>query len=97
MSNLTVERIGYSCGARVTGVDVSKPLSDAVMAQINQAWLEHLVLVFPKQTLNPQTLVTFTKQFGELDDYATQPFNRDRKSTRLNSSHSQQSRMPSSA
>jgi taurine dioxygenase len=76
MSNLTVERIGYSCGARVTGVDVSKPLSDAVMAQINQAWLEHLVLVFPKQTLNPQTLVNFTKQFGELDDYATQPFNR---------------------
>ena len=34
MSNLIVERIGYSCGARVTGVDVSKPLSDAVMAQI---------------------------------------------------------------
>jgi len=43
---------------------------------IRKAWLEHLVLVFPEQKLSPESLVAFTRNFGELDDYATQTFNR---------------------
>jgi len=75
MSGISVERIGFACGARVTGVDVSNP-SKQDMEVIQKAWLEHLVLVFPKQDLDAHKLVSFTSRFGELDDYATQPFNR---------------------
>ena len=76
MSKLKVERVGHACGARVTGLDLSRPVSSAVVEAIRETWLEHLVLVFPEQKLDPQSLVTFTRHFGELDDYATQPFNR---------------------
>lgn len=76
MSNVKVQRVGFACGARVTGVDLSRPLSPADLEAIQQAWLDNLVLVFPEQKLDPLSLVAFTRHFGELDDYATQPFNR---------------------
>lgn len=34
------------------------------------------MLVFPDQQLDPTTLIAFTKHFGELDNYDSQPFNR---------------------
>ena len=76
MSNISIQRVGFACGARVTGIDLSKPLPDDEVRAIHHAWLEHLVLVFPGQNLDPLTLVEFTRLFGQLDDYATQPFNR---------------------
>jgi taurine dioxygenase len=76
MSKLTIQRLGHACGARVTGVDLSKPVPAGTIEAIRKAWLEHLVLVFPGQKLDPRSLVAFTRNFGELDDYATQTFNR---------------------
>jgi taurine dioxygenase len=76
MAKLTVQRVGHACGARLTGVDLSGPLSAGDLDAIRKAWLEHQVLVFPGQKLEPRTLVEFTRNFGELDDYSSQPFNR---------------------
>jgi alpha-ketoglutarate-dependent taurine dioxygenase len=76
MPNLNIQRLGHACGARVTGVDLSKPVSPGDLEAIRKAWLENLVLVFPEQKLDPKSLVAFTRNFGELDDYATQTFNR---------------------
>jgi taurine dioxygenase len=76
MSNVKVQRVGHACGARVTGIDLSKPVPAEDFAAIHKAWLENLVLVFPDQKLDPHSLVAFTRNFGELDNYATQPFNR---------------------
>jgi taurine dioxygenase len=76
MSNISVQPVGYSCGARVTGVDLARPLSEEDLATIRRAWVEHLVLVFPGQELDPHSMMRFSRNFGELDDYATQPFNR---------------------
>jgi len=66
MTTMSVQRVGFACGARVTGIDLSRPLPDDAIRAIHTAWLKHLVLVFP-------TLVEFTRRFGQLDDYA---FNR---------------------
>ena len=76
MSKISIQPVGYACGARVTGVDLSKPLTDADLEAIRKAWIEHLVLVFPGQNLDPHSMMKFSRYFGELDDYATQPFNR---------------------
>jgi taurine dioxygenase len=73
---LAVQPLGYACGARVTGIDLAQPVTADTIAAINRAWLDHLVLVFPGQNLDPVKLVEFTRHFGELDDYASQPFNR---------------------
>jgi taurine dioxygenase len=76
MSKMSIQPVGFACGARVTGIDLSRPLSDDEVRTIHIAWLQHLVLVFPGQSLDPAKLVEFTRRFGQLDDYATQPFNR---------------------
>lgn len=64
MSNLTIQRVGHACGARVTGVDLSKTLPAATLEALRKAWLEHLVLVFPEQNLDPRSLVAFTRNFA---------------------------------
>lgn len=76
MSTIEVQAVGYALGAKVTGVDLSKPLDADVVQQIKSAWTKHLVLVFPGQQLSPETLIEFTRHFGELDNYESQPFNR---------------------
>lgn len=76
MPNIEVQPVGYALGATVTGVDLSKPLDPDVLEQIRSAWIKHLVLVFPGQQLKPDSLIAFTRHFGELDNYDSQPFNR---------------------
>jgi taurine dioxygenase len=73
---IQVQPVGYALGATVTGVDLSRPLSKEEIQQIQAAWTKHLVLVFPGQQLDPDTLIAFTRHFGELDNYDSQPFNR---------------------
>src|SRR5262245_40314245 len=76
MTKMSIQPVGFACGARVTGVDLSASPSENDIRAIHTAWLKHLVLVFPDQSLDPGTLVEFTRRFGEFDDYATQPFAR---------------------
>jgi len=76
MSKISIQPAGYACGAKVTGVDLSGPVPDGDLEVIRKAWIEHLVLVFPGQALDPHSMMKFSRCFGELDDYATQPFNR---------------------
>lgn len=52
-------------GAEITGVDISSPLSDKTVTRIRQALLEHLVIFFRDQQLEPQQLLVFARQFGE--------------------------------
>src|SRR5690606_41063730 len=96
MMPMIVTPSGQSCGAAVTGIDLSRPLGDEQVAEIRAAWLEHHVLSFPGQDMSNDDLERFTLYFGE---FGQDPFFapiegrehiaaiRDRKSTRLNSSH----------
>ncbi len=65
---LTIETSGQACGASVTGVDLSQPLSTDLVAEIRGAWLEHLVLAFPGQALSDDDLERFTVAFGGFGD-----------------------------
>lgn len=62
--SLAIERSSAACGARISGVDLSKPLSDSVIADIRAAWLEHFVLAFPDQKMSDDDLERFTLHFG---------------------------------
>lgn len=61
---LSIEPSGQACGATVTGVDLTKPLDEATVAEIRVAWLEHLVLSFPDQPMSDDDLERFTLYFG---------------------------------
>jgi taurine dioxygenase len=71
MTSLKVEPTDQSCGAFVTGVDLSKPLPAELVVEIRKLWLDHHVLAFPNQVLDSDQLEMFAQQFGEL---AEDPF-----------------------
>ncbi len=62
---------GQACGASVSGIDLSQPLSADLVAAIRAAWLEHHVLAFPDQDLTNDDLERFTLSFG---DFGEDPF-----------------------
>ena len=66
------ERIGVrslsgALGAEITGVDLSKPLDDAVFAEIRRAFHDHLVIFFRDQAISPADHVAFTERFGPVE------------------------------
>jgi alpha-ketoglutarate-dependent taurine dioxygenase len=65
-ASLEVNRLTPAIGAEVRGLDLSKPLTPALRAAVREAWLEHLVLFFPDQPLDPDEQVRFAEQFGEV-------------------------------
>ena len=64
---ITVHKIGHALGAHVSGVDLSRPIDDQTFSEINQAFLEHCVLVFRDQRLTREAQIGFSRRFGELD------------------------------
>ncbi len=63
---MIIEKLNDALGARITDIDLSQPLEDAVFREIHNAWLEHLVVVFPGQALAEEDQLRFTALFGEL-------------------------------
>ena len=57
-----------ACGAEITGIDLSAPLQESMVARIRQAWLDHQVLCFPDQMLSDDDLERFTLSFGPFGD-----------------------------
>jgi len=66
---LDVRPIAGALGAEISGVDLSKDLSDAAVAAIRRAWLEHLVIFFRDQDLPPARFLAFARRFGEPIEY----------------------------
>ncbi len=60
-----------SIGARIDGVDLSKPVSIEEFAAILSALGRYGVLCFPNQTLDAHALKAFSKRFGSLQDSPT--------------------------
>ncbi|MEZ5708745.1 MAG: TauD/TfdA family dioxygenase [Blastomonas sp.] len=59
---------GQACGASICGPDLSRPLTDEIVADIRAAWLEHHVLAFPDQAMSDDDLERFTLYFGPFGD-----------------------------
>jgi alpha-ketoglutarate-dependent taurine dioxygenase len=59
--------LSSACGAEITGVDLSQPLSDETRNAIYAALLEYQFLVFPGQALTRERQYAFTAQFGEVE------------------------------
>ena len=65
---LRVEPTGAACGARVTGLDLTRPLEPDTVAAVRAAWLVHHVLAFPDQRMTDDDLECFTLAFGGFGD-----------------------------
>ena len=71
MSNhaLDVRPLAGALGAELFGVELSKPLSNAVFAEIYQAFLDHLVIFFRDQDLTPEQHRDFAARFFKLEEH----------------------------
>ena len=58
---------GAALGAEIRGVDLARPLDDAVFAAIERAYDDHGVIFFRDQDITPPQQVAFTRRFGEIE------------------------------
>ena len=72
-TRLDVVPLTQHIGAEIRGLDLREQPDEETTRAIYQAWLDHLVIVFPGQKLSPEDLIRVTGYFGELgeDDYLT--------------------------
>ncbi len=53
--------------ARVSGLDLSRPLDDGAFAQVRDAFHHYAVLVFPEQRISDDQQIAFSERFGPLE------------------------------
>ena len=60
-------------GAELRGIDLREKPDDETIRAIYQAWLDHLVIVFPGQLLSQADLIRVTGYFGEMGELHRPP------------------------
>jgi taurine dioxygenase len=63
---LRITPLTATIGAEVSGIDLSAALEPPVVAQVREALLAHLVLVFRDQDLTPESHIAFARNFGAI-------------------------------
>jgi len=64
--NYSISKIAYGLGAEIRGIDATKALEPALVAELRAAWLENLVLVFRDFDITPEQHIAFSRNFGTL-------------------------------
>ena len=65
-AGVTATRVGAVVGSEITGVDLTRPLSDAQFKAVEAALVEHELIIFRDQDITSDNLVAFGRRFGEL-------------------------------
>ncbi|MBN8898915.1 MAG: TauD/TfdA family dioxygenase, partial [Rhodospirillales bacterium] len=63
---LQIRKIAGSLGAEISGVDLSRDVSDDVLAEIRAALLDNLVICFRDQVITPDQQLAFARRWGEI-------------------------------
>ena len=69
----TVMPVAGALGAEIGGVDLSGELSEATVAAIRKALLDHLVIFFRDQDLTTAQHIAFARHFGKLEIHPATP------------------------
>jgi taurine dioxygenase len=65
-SSMEIVPLSDALGAEIRGLDLSRGIDDATFAKIEQAWHDHLILLFRDQHLSEDDQVHFARRFGAL-------------------------------
>src|ERR1700683_2373420 len=60
-------------GAEIRGIDLREKPDEETVRAIYQAWLDHLVLIFPEQKLSQEDLIRATGFFGQIGKLTRPP------------------------
>lgn len=61
---LSIKPLEAACGASVTGLNLSLPLSGRTLAKLKAAWHDHHLLIFPDQIISESDLERVSLSFG---------------------------------
>lgn len=75
VENFSVTKLSDAMGAEIRGVDLSRPVPEHLFEQIEKAWLEHIVIVFPDQKLTNEQHIDFSRRFGTLEIHPSRKHN----------------------
>ena len=78
---MNITKLTDAVGVEVSGVDLSRDVDDNTIAQIREAWTQHGIVLFRRQSITIPQQIAYTKRFGELyidlsDDF-THPEHRE--------------------
>jgi taurine dioxygenase len=65
-ATISIVKLHPVIGAEIRGVDLSKPLDDATVRAVKNAWYDHTVLVFRDQKLSEDDQRRFASYFGQV-------------------------------
>ncbi len=54
-------------GAEIRGIDLAAPISENVLRTLHDAWMTHLLLIFPEQEISDDAHIAFGRRFGALE------------------------------
>lgn len=69
MSDISIRQLSGSLGAEIKGIDLNELTDGETAESIDTAFYEHVVLVFPNQSLSPAKQVAFTERFGAVEEH----------------------------
>ena len=68
-----IRKLAPACGAEIIGLDLRETLPEQTIADIREAWNEHVALVFRDQDLSEEDQLRFAARFGDLGNRKTPP------------------------
>ncbi len=68
-------QVGPTLGAEISGLDLTRPPADPVLAELRQALHDYKVIFFRNQPVTPAEHAAFARQFGELEVHPALPSN----------------------
>ena len=71
----TIRSLSRACGAEVSGIDLTRPLSSEAVESLHRALGENGILLFRDANLAPEQHIAFSRQFGALESHVVGEFN----------------------
>ena len=65
----SVERLHPKIGAKVRGVNLADQLDSNALDALHTLWMKYLVLVFPDQCITDEQQISFSRNFGDLEEH----------------------------
>ena len=66
---ISVKRLHAKIGAEVRGINLAEYLDPTTVQTIHSLWMQHLILVFPDQSITDDQHIAFGRNFGNLEEH----------------------------
>lgn len=73
-TDLQIRPLSPALGAEIVGLDLSLSMGDAVIDQLRETLDEYGILLFRRQRLDPDTHITVSRRFGDLQEVAQKQY-----------------------